>query len=110
MDNNLQSPISNLPLWRLAWRRMRRRPLQYILLIVGVAIGVAMMISIDLANSSARRAFELSTDAITGRTTHRIVSRVGELDESVYVALRRELGYWLSAPTASAKSSQRNAH
>src|SRR5690606_8981851 len=46
---------SNLPLWRTAFRRMRRRPLQYILLVVGVAVGVAMMVSIDLANGSASR-------------------------------------------------------
>ena len=47
--------ISNTPLYRLAWRRARRHPLQYLLFIVGVAIGVAMMVSIDLANGSARR-------------------------------------------------------
>jgi len=33
-----------------------------------------MMVSIDLANGSAQRAFALSTDAITGRTTDRIVA------------------------------------
>ena len=66
--------ISNAPLWKLAWRRMRRRPFQYILFILGIALGVAMIVSIDLANGSAQKAFELSTDAIAGHTTHRIVS------------------------------------
>ncbi|MEM7113765.1 MAG: FtsX-like permease family protein [Chloroflexota bacterium] len=89
---------NNTPLWRLAIRRLRQRPLQYLLLILGVAIGVAMMISIDLANGSARRAFQLSTDAITGRTTHRIVAGQNGLDEAVYLQLRRELGYQLAAP------------
>ena len=89
----------NAPLWRLAWRRLRRRPFQYVLFIVGIAIGVAMMVSIDLANGSAQRAFSLSTDAIAGRTTHRIeaISPVG-LDESLYRELRTELGYTRSAP------------
>ncbi len=91
--------VDNGPLWRLAWRRVRRRPFQYVLFILGIAIGVAMMVSIDLANGSAQRAFELSTDAIAGRTTHRIeaVSPVG-IDESVYRQLRRDLGYRQSAP------------
>ncbi|MEM9164410.1 MAG: FtsX-like permease family protein, partial [Cyanobacteria bacterium P01_F01_bin.4] len=91
--------ISNAPLWRLAWRRIRRRPFQYVLFILGIAIGVAMMVSIDLANGSAHRAFELSTDAIAGRTTHRIeaISPIG-VDESVYRELRTALGYTQSAP------------
>lgn len=90
---------SNVPLWRLSWRRLRRRPLQVILLIVGVAIGVAMMVSIDLANGSAQRAFEISTDAVTGRATHRIVPAGPEaLRDEVYLRLRQELGYTLSAP------------
>ncbi|MEJ2754111.1 MAG: ABC transporter permease, partial [Chloroflexota bacterium] len=95
----MTTTASNAPLWRLSWRRLRRRPMQTILLILGVAIGVAMMISIDLANGSAQRAFELSTDAVTGRATHRIVPvGTNALDEEVYVRLRRELGYRLSAP------------
>ena len=93
------TPVSNDPLWRLAWRRIRRRSFQYVLFILGIAIGVAMMVSIDLANGSAHRAFELSTDAIAGRTTHRIeaVSPVG-VEESVYRDLRTQLGYSQSAP------------
>lgn len=86
------------PLWRTAWRRILRRPFQYILLILGVALGVAMMVSIDLANGSAGRAFQLSTDAVTGKTTHRIVNGPNGLDESVYNQLRTELGYPLAAP------------
>lgn len=90
---------SNAPLWRLAMRRIRRRPFQYVLFILGIAIGVAMMVSIDLANGSAQRAFALSTDAIAGRTTHRIeaISPIG-IDQSVYRDLRTELGYTRSAP------------
>ncbi|MFO7538036.1 MAG: ABC transporter permease, partial [Chloroflexota bacterium] len=90
--------LSNTPLLRLAWRRLQKRPLQYILLIIGVAIGVAMMVSIDLANSSARRAFQLSTDAVTGRTTHRIVGGPTGLDSELYLRLRTELGYSPAAP------------
>lgn len=90
--------ITYRPLWRTAWRRILRRPFQYILLILGVALGVAMMVSIDLANGSASRAFQLSTDAVTGKTTHRIVAGPDGLDEAIYERLRTQLGYTLAAP------------
>ncbi len=77
---------------------MRRRPFQYVLFIVGIALGVAMMVSIDLANGSASRAFALSTDAIAGKTTHRIVGGPAGIDEEIYRQLRTDLGYTLSAP------------
>ncbi len=91
--------ISNRPLWRLAWQRLKARPLQYFLCILGIALGVAMMVSIDLANGSAQRAFALSTDAITGRTTDRIVaiSPTG-VDELVYTHLRQSMNRVPAAP------------
>ena len=77
---------------------MQRRPFQYVLFIVGIAIGVAMMVAIDLANGSASRAFALSTEAVAGKTTHKIVGGPTGVDETVYQQLRTELGYRLSAP------------
>lgn len=97
--SGLGTPVlSNAPLLRTAWRRLRRRPLQYALFIVGVALGVAMMVSIDLANGAAGRAFQLSTDAIAGRTTHVLVGGPTGLDEAFYRRLRVELGIRPSAP------------
>ena len=91
--------VSNRPLWRLAWQRLKARPLQYFLCILGIALGVAMMVSIDLASGSAQRAFALSTDAITGRTTHRIVAIAPSgVDEMVYTHLRQSLNRVPAAP------------
>jgi putative ABC transport system permease protein len=91
--------ISNRPLWQLAWQRLRLRPLQYALCILGIALGVAMLVSIDLANGSAQRAFSLSTDAITGRATHRIeaIAPTG-VEEGVYTQLKRSLSRVPMAP------------
>ncbi len=75
-----------------------RRPLQSLFFVVGVAIGVAMIVAIDLANGSAERAFALGTETVTGRATHQIVGGPSGLDEAVYTALRREVGYRQSAP------------
>jgi putative ABC transport system permease protein len=94
----MAAATSDRPLWRTAWRRMRRRPLQYVLLVVGVALGVAMMVSIDLANGSASRAFALSTDAITGKTTHRLAGGPSGVDEAIYRQLVVESGFRPAAP------------
>lgn len=77
---------------------MRRRPLQYVLFVLGVALGVAMMVSIDLANGAASRAFQLSTDAVAGRTTHRIVGGPTGVDEGVYRDVVVEAGFQPAAP------------
>jgi putative ABC transport system permease protein len=83
---------------RQAWRHALRRPLQSLFFVLGVAIGVAMIVAIDLANGSAQRAFELGAESVAGRTTHQIIGGPSGLDESVYARLRSEAGYRLSAP------------
>ena len=82
----------------LACRHAWRRPAQSIFFIIGVGLGVAMIVAIDLANGAANRAFSLSTEAVAGKTTHRIVGGPSGLAEGIYVALRQQLGYRLSAP------------
>ncbi len=72
--------------------------MQSLFFILGVAIGVAMIVAIDLANGSAQRAFVLGTETVTGRATHQIVGGPSGLDESIYTRLRRELGIRVSAP------------
>lgn len=87
----MTSSLSNRPLWRLAWQRLKLRPLPYLLCILGIALGVAMMVSIDLANGSAQRAFALSTDAITGKATHRLVAIAPKgIEEQVYADLKQQ--------------------
>lgn len=85
-------------LLRLAWRHAWRRPLQSLFLILGVSIGVAMIVAIDLANGSAQRAFQLGTESVAGRSTHQIVGGPKGLSEQIYIDLRRQLDYQLSAP------------
>lgn len=94
---NDQAPVAYAPLWRTAWRRLRQRPFQYILLVLGIALGVAMIVAIDVSSNSAQRAFDLSAAAITGKSTHRLVSGPAGVDQQLYVDLRRH-GYDFSAP------------
>jgi putative ABC transport system permease protein len=58
-------------------------------MVVGITLGVSVAVSIDLANASAARAFDLSTEAITGRATHQISAEPKGVDESLYANLVR---------------------
>jgi putative ABC transport system permease protein len=77
-------------LLNVGWRYLLRHPWQTILMILGVTLGVAVVVAIDLANASAGRAFDLSTEAVAGRATHQIVGGPVGLDEEIYVGLRRQ--------------------
>ncbi len=85
-------------LLRVAGSQALRRPLQSGLLVLGVALGVAVVVAIDLANGSALAAFELSTDAVAGRASHRVVGGPTGIDEAVYARLRIQAGLRASAP------------
>ncbi|PLX79453.1 MAG: ABC transporter permease [Desulfuromonas sp.] len=85
-------------LWRAGFRYLLRHPLQICFAVVGVALGVAVVVAIDLANSSADKAFRLSAEALTGRTTHTLVGGPNGVDENIYLKLRQEWGWRQSAP------------
>lgn len=83
---------------RASRRSWARHPLQLALSILGVALGVAVVVSVDLANASARRAFTIATDAVGGRTTHQIHGGSAGVPEELYRWLRVEAGIRASAP------------
>ena len=85
-------------LWRSSLRALRDHPWQTGLAIVGIALGVAVVVSIDLAAASARRAFVLATESVSGRATHQVVGGPGGLSEGVYRRLRSGAGVRPSAP------------
>ncbi|NOK57278.1 MAG: ABC transporter permease [Chloroflexi bacterium AL-W] len=85
-------------LFKTTMRHLLRHPWQFGLAILGVALGVAVVVSIDLANDSASRAFAISTETLVGRTTHQIVGGSNGVDEAVYRQLRTELGVRAAAP------------
>ena len=83
---------------RSSYRYLQRHRWQLALSVLGVALGVAVAVSVDLSTGSAQRAFELSTEALTGTTTHQIVAGSGGLSEAVYRHLRVELDVRAAAP------------
>ncbi len=84
-------------------RFYRRRPWQLCLALSGIALGVAVYVGVDLANDSARRAFRLSSDLITGNATHHLMGTGGEVADNVYRSLRMEHGPVRAAPVVEAE-------
>jgi putative ABC transport system permease protein len=85
-------------LLRASLRRLTQHPWQLVLSIVGIALGVGVVTSIDLTNSSSRRAFLLSREAVAGRASHHIRGGPVGLPEDLYRLIRVELGVRSSAP------------
>jgi putative ABC transport system permease protein len=75
-----------------------RHRLQLVLAVLGVTLGVAVVVAVDVASASARRAFELSAEAVTGRATHIIDGGPGGVADSLYAVLRVGLGIDSVAP------------
>ena len=83
---------------RSGLRHALAHPWQLGLSVLGIALGVAVVVAIDLATDSAARAFALSTEAVTGRTTHQVVGGPAGLPDGAYAALRVGAGVRPSAP------------
>jgi putative ABC transport system permease protein len=78
-------------LLRAGARYHLRHRWQLALALLGVALGVGVVVAVDVATSSARRAFDLSTEAVSGRTTHEILGGPDGIADSIYVRLRSTL-------------------
>ncbi len=86
---------------RLALRYISRRFFQSAMFVLGVALGVGVVVAIDIANSSASRAFSLSSESIVGRATHQVVGGPNGFPTEIYTRLRLELGLKQSAPVVT---------
>jgi putative ABC transport system permease protein len=88
-------------LLRAGLRYMLRHRWQSLLALSGIALGVAVVLAVDLANSGARAAFELSAQQLQGEATHRLAVPGASLPDEVYVSLKREPGAPPMAPVVS---------
>ncbi len=77
-------------LWAASIRHLLRHPAQLGLALLGLALGVATIIAVDIATASSGRAFELSMEAVNGAATHEIQGGPGGIDEQLYVRLKTE--------------------
>ncbi|MCY4363607.1 MAG: FtsX-like permease family protein [Gammaproteobacteria bacterium] len=93
---------TNNILFRSSRHFFLRHPWQLGLAITGIALAVAVVVSVDLINQSAGHSFERSTETIVGRATHRIVGGPAGLDERLYTRMRVEYGVRDIAPVIEA--------
>lgn len=85
-------------LYKASFGYLLRHPWQLGLALLGICVGVAVIVAVDLANSSSRKAFLLSMNTINGETTHQIVAGPRGVDENLYTRLRVEQGVRNIAP------------
>ncbi len=98
-------PGNALPplLWRNALRYHLQHRWQTLLGVLGILLGVMMVVAVDLASTSARRAFELSVESVSGTITHQIVGGSQGVPEQLFTQVRTELGLRRSAPVLTAE-------
>jgi len=87
--------------FRASFSYLLRHPWQLALSLIGIAVGVAVIVAVDLANSSARKAFLMSMDAVTGEATHQVIGGPRGVSEQAYAQLRVEQGIRMSAPVVA---------
>ena len=73
--------------WALILRPVLRDPFRMIITILGVAIGVAVFLSIQLANRQTLRSFEESVDLVLGRADAIVHAEGMAFDEKYFQAL-----------------------
>jgi len=85
-------------LYRASLGYLLRHPWQLALAILGISIGVAVMVAVDLANESSKKAFIASMNTLNGEATHQIVGGPAGIDDAVYADLRVNYGIRDIAP------------
>ncbi len=88
---------------RAGLRFHARHPTQLLLTVAGIALGVAAVLSIDLASASANRAFAATAVLLRGQASHEIVRPGGLVPESIFRALRSEWGIAAAAPVVEGR-------
>ena len=88
-------------LWRSAMRYALQRPWQTVLNILGITVGVMMVVAVDLANNSAREAFDKSLELLSGQISHQISGGSDGLPDALFTRVKTELGLQKAAPSLS---------
>ncbi len=83
---------------RAGLRFLARHPWQIFLAVLGVALGVAVVVAVGLADTSAMRAFRLSSKMVAGSATDRIIGGPAGIGERLYTRLRVDEGIETCAP------------
>ncbi len=89
-------------------RFYQKHPLQLLLSIVGIVLGVCIVSAVLITNSSSKKAFALSTDALYGRVNYQIVAP-RNINQSDYVTLKKQFPKIKMAPIIEGYVSVNNS-
>ena len=104
VELTLSSNSSRLrPLVPFVLGTLRRQPLQALVGLFGVALGVAVVVAIDLAADSARLANRTALESEAGAATHRIVGGPRGVPEDVFATLRVGASERSATPSVSGR-------
>ena len=76
---------------------------QALLALVGIVMGVAVVLAVDLANGAAKASFALSSEQLRGAATHRLVGATGQVPQALYRTLATTPGHPPLAPVISSR-------
>ena len=83
---------------RATLRHLWLHPWQLALAVLGITLGVAVIVGLDLSIASARRSFEWSNASISGAATHHVVAGPSRLPDSLFTRIRIGHGFRQSSP------------
>ena len=81
-------------------RYIGRHPLLALLNVASVALGVAVFLSIQIANGSATRAFTATIDVVAGKADLQITRPAGGLPDEIFPAVAQTSGIAAATPLA----------
>ncbi len=90
------------PLARAALRQALARPISSLLMLMGIALGVAGVVAMDIARTSVSKSFDLSTATLVSRATHQIMGTDFSIPQELFTRVRTEFGIQRSAPVITA--------
>ncbi len=71
-------------LFKLNLRYYRRHGVLSLLCLLGIALGVGIIVAVELINNSALASFASSVDFLSGKSTHSIISEYDRIDEDLF--------------------------
>lgn len=75
------------PLIKFNLRYYRRHSLLSLLCVMGIALGVGIVIAVQLINDSALASFSSTVDFLAGRATHSVISKYGRIEEGLFIKI-----------------------
>lgn len=77
-------------LLRFNVRYYRRHSFISLLCLMGIALGVGIVVAVELVNNSALSSFSSSVDFLAGKATHSVISDYGRINEKAFVRIWKD--------------------